>query len=152
MPQSAGIFVFKKSGNEYQFLLSHPGGPYYKNKSDGSWGIPKGIIEEDEDPFEAAKREFCEETGLDLPSEGYIQLPTVRYKNGKQLFSWAIRMDEINMNGFVSNTFDLEWPPKSGRFQTFAEIDALDFFNLTEAKQKIHPIQLPLIDFILGHS
>jgi predicted NUDIX family NTP pyrophosphohydrolase len=148
MPTSAGILVYKKLNEKFYFLLAHPGGPFYKNKDEGSWGIPKGLLEKDEQPFDAAKREFFEETNLELPHGDYITLPTVKYKNGKVLLSWAIRVDYLDLSNFKSNTFEARWSTQSTQLKTFDEIDALDFFELTIAQQKIHPVQLPLIDFI----
>lgn len=152
MPTSAGILVFKKVSEQHFFLLAHPGGPYYKNKSDGVWGIPKGLIEGQEEPLETAIREFEEETGLKLPASGFISLPPVKYKNGKNLLSWAIEVNELNITNFRSNEFEIEWPPKSGRIQKFNEIDQLIFCDLTEAKLKIHPVQLPLLHYVEEHT
>jgi predicted NUDIX family NTP pyrophosphohydrolase len=148
MPTSAGILVYKKMNNQFYFLLAHPGGPFYKNKDEGSWGIPKGLLEKEEAPFYAARREFFEETSLALPEGEFIPLPTVKYKNGKTLLSWAIQVDDLDLSGFKSNTFEARWSTQSTQLKTFDEIDALVFFELTIAQQKIHPVQLPLIDFI----
>lgn len=149
MPISAGILVYKKVGDQYHFLLSHPGGPYFKNKDEGNWGIPKGLIEESEYPLETARREFKEETNLDLPETGFFELPLVRYKNGKQLQSFGLKVDDLSLENFKSNTFQIFWPPKSKTLATFYELDALNFFDLAEARKKIHPVQLDLIEYIL---
>ena len=148
MPVSAGILVFKKEKDTLHFLLAHPGGPFYKNKDEGSWGIPKGLVEEGEEPLTTAKREFLEETNLKLDAEDFIALPTVKYKNGKVLQSWALEVKDLSLENFKSNTFEMKWSSKSTELATFDEIDLLSFFELTKAKQKIHLIQLPLIDFI----
>ena len=148
MPTSAGILVFKKEKNELYFLLAHPGGPFYKNKDEGAWGIPKGLIEKDEEPLTAAKREFLEETSLKLEGEKFIELPIVKYKNGKLLYSWAIEVKDLSLQNFKSNTFEMRRSSKSIELVTFDEIDQLSFFELTKAKEKIHPAQLPLIEHI----
>ncbi len=148
MPTSAGILVYRIKDNITEVLLAHPGGPYYKNKDIGVWGIPKGLVEDGESPIQTAIREFGEETGIFANFDDLAELPQVRYKNGKILKSWASRVDDLSLNDFKSNTFQIFWPPKSKILSTYMEIDALRFFELTEAREKIHPIQLPLIDFI----
>lgn len=148
MPISAGILVYKKIKNEFHFLLAHPGGPFYKNKDEGAWGIPKGLVEKDEQPIDTAKREFLEETNLVLPENTLIELPIVKYKNGKLLHSWAVEVDDMDLTHFKSNTFETKWSTKSTELKTFDEIDQLIFFELTIAKQKIHPVQLPLLETI----
>lgn len=152
MPISAGVLVYKKLSTQYSFLLAHPGGPYYKNKSDGVWGIPKGLMEGGEEPLETARREFEEETGITLPLNGFIELPEVKYKNGKKLLSWAIELNDLDISTFKSNVFEIEWPPKSGIMQKFNEIDQLIFFDLTEARRKIHPVQLPLLSYVENNT
>ncbi len=152
MPVSAGILVFKKVNDQLHFLLAHPGGPFYKKKDEGAWGIPKGLVEKEEDPLTTAKREFFEETNLKLEEGNFIELPIVKYKNGKTLYSWALEVEDLNIENFKSNTFELIWPPKSVTSATFDEIDQLDFFDLTKAKQKIHPVQLPLLEWIEEHA
>ena len=148
MPTSAGILVFKKENNHLWFLLAHPGGPFYKNKDEGAWGIPKGLIENEEEPFAAAKREFLEETNLELKGENFIELPIVKYKNGKVLHSWAIEVKDLSLENFKSNTFEMRWSSKNKELATFDEIDKLSFFELTKAKEKIHPVQIALIEYI----
>jgi len=140
--------VYKNEANKLYFLLAHPGGPYYKNKDEGSWGIPKGLLEEGEDPLHAAIREFKEETSLEIDTKELIELPTVRYKNGKTLLSWAARNNHLSLENFRSNSFQIIWPPKSNTLENFDEIDALNFFDYEVACKKIHPVQLPLIEFI----
>jgi len=148
MPTSAGILVYKKLNSQLYFLLAHPGGPFYKNKDTGAWGIPKGLVENEKEPFETAQREFLEETNLILPEYELVGLPIVKYKNGKILHSWAIEVDDLDLKNFKSNTFDMKWSTKSTELKTFDEIDQLFFFELTIAKEKIHPVQLPLIEQI----
>lgn len=149
MPVSAGILVFSMANKDIRFLLAHPGGPYYNNKDLGSWGIPKGLAEEGEtDLLKTAQREFWEETHLTLCSTDFIPLPVVKYKNGKTLHSWAVREDFLDTSLFVSNTFETEWPRKSGITEAYPEIDQLNFFYHEEACIKIHPVQLPLIQYL----
>lgn len=148
MPVSAGILVFKKVNNQLYFLLAHPGGPFYKKKDMGTWGIPKGLLEKDEEPLAAAKREFLEETNLVLEGNDFLELPVVKYKNGKTLYSWALEVKDLPLENFKSNTFEMKWSSKSEELATFEEIDQLIFFELTIAKEKIHPIQLPLVEWV----
>lgn len=148
MPVSAGILVFKKHDSKLYFLLAHPGGPFYKKKDLGLWGIPKGLVEQNEDPLQTAKREFFEETSLVLPEGALIELPKVKYKSGKLLHSWAIEVEDLDLTNFKSNTFEAKWSTQSTELKTFDEIDQLLFFELTIAKQKIHPVQLPLLQTI----
>lgn len=146
MPVSAGILVVSGSGPMRRFLLAHPGGPFYKNKDEGAWTIPKGLAEENEDLLQTAIREFEEETGIPLPPEAiYHLLSVVRYKNRKLLHSWAVILPELDLTGFSSNTVSLEWPPRSGQQATFPEIDRIAYFDLDTACRKVHPVQLPLI-------
>lgn len=148
MPTSAGILVYKNVDNKIYVLLAHPGGPYYKNKDEGVWGIPKGLVEDGENPMQTAIREFGEETGIFANFDNLVEMPQVRYKNGKILKSWASKVSDLPLDEFKSNTFQIFWPPKSKVLSTFFEIDQLIFFELSDARKKIHPIQLPLLDFI----
>ena len=127
-------------------LLAHPGGPFFQNKDEGAWSIPKGEIEPEEDLLEAAKREFEEETGL-KPKGPFIELTPVKQKRGKVVHAWAFEGD-CDPGAIVSNTFMLEWPPKSGRQGEFPEIDKAEFFDLDAARTKINPAQVSLIDEI----
>jgi predicted NUDIX family NTP pyrophosphohydrolase len=142
MKKSAGILAFKKDP-ELQVLLVHPGGPFYRNKDAGSWTIPKGEIDEHEDHLEAAKREFFEETGIMLNGQ-FMGLQPIKQKSGKQVFCWAIEQ-EINAGEIVSNFFELEWPPRSGKLQQFPEVDKAAWFTIEEAKTKILEAQIPLL-------
>jgi predicted NUDIX family NTP pyrophosphohydrolase len=140
MPQmSAGLLMYRKSGKLLEVFLVHPGGPFWARKDIGAWSIPKGIIAEGEDKLEAAKREFTEETSI-IPSEPFIDLGEIRQKSGKRVHAWA-----FERNGdppqITSNTFAIEWPPKSGRFNEFPEIDQGKFFPIPEAHQKINQHQ-----------
>lgn len=129
-----------------QVLLAHPGGPFFRNKDEGAWSIPKGEIEPDEDLLEAAQREFKEETGF-KPSGPFTALAPVRQKGGKIVHAWAFEGD-CDPDAFVGNTFTIEWPPKSGRQVEFPEIDKAEFFDLDVARTKINSAQVSLIDEI----
>ena len=145
--QSAGLLVHRGEGRHLEFLLVHPGGPFWKNKDDGGWTIPKGEIAEGEDPLEAAKREFKEELGFAI--EGQVQEWTPsKQKRGKIVLAWAVEAD-CDPTGFKSNTFQLEWPPRSGRMVEFPEIDKAQFFDFEAAKRKINAAQIPFLEQIL---
>jgi len=142
--QSAGILLFRKTNNILEIFLVHPGGPFFKNKDEGSWSIPKGEFSDDEEGLAAAKREFEEETGQAIDGE-FISLGTIRQKSGKNVYAWAIEGD-INHETIFSNTCEVEWPPRSGKKLTIPEIDRAAWFMVDEAKQKINPAQAELID------
>jgi predicted NUDIX family NTP pyrophosphohydrolase len=120
--------MYRTVGGDTQVLLAHPGGPFFKNKDEGAWSIPKGEIEPDEDYLEAAKREFAGETGI-TPTGSFIELTPVKQKGGKIVHAWAFDGD-CDPTKIVSNTFTMEWPPKSGRQTDFSEIDRAEFFDL----------------------
>ena len=144
MKKSAGILVYRIRNNSLQVFLVHPGGPFWKNKDAGTWSIPKGEFMDDEDPLEAAKREFAEETGLECHGD-FIELDPVKQKSGKLVFAWAIER-EIDPAIVRSNIFKLEWPPKSGKMQDFPEVDKGAWFDVIEAKQRIISAQEGFID------
>ncbi len=145
MPKrSAGILPFRKSKNELEVLLVHPGGPFWRNRDEGAWSLAKGEYDETEAPSAAARREFKEETGWDV-TEDMQALGEIRQAGGKYLVAFTIEA-AFDPEGFVSNSFDLEWPPRSGRFQSFPEIDRVAWFSLAEARRKILPSQEPLLD------
>jgi len=145
--QSAGILLFRKSDDVLQVFLVHPGGPFFKNKDLGSWTIPKGEFLDDEDALVAAKREFLEETGQ--PVEGnFIALNPVSLKSGKKVYAWAVEGD-IDHETIVSNLFEMEWPPKSGKKQSFPEIDKAAWFDIETAKLKINLGQVGLIESLV---
>lgn len=139
---SAGILAFRqRSGLEV--LLGHPGGPFWARKDDGAWTIPKGLVEAGDDLVAAARREFTEETGL-VAEGNMIELMPVAQKSGKLVHAFAVERD-FDLSQFASNTFALEWPPKSGRRQSFPEIDRIAYFALSTAQLKIIAYQLPLL-------
>ncbi len=147
MPKlSAGIIAYRGNTNgDFEVLLVHPGGPFFKNKDDGAWSIPKGEYAEGENGLLAAKREFTEETGNVLPDDGFIQLQPVKIKSGKVISAWAIKTDFIKP--FIqSNFFEMEWPPRSGKKQSFPEIDKAEWFTLEEARPKINAGQINIIE------
>ena len=146
--KSAGLLIFRARKSEKEVLLVHPGGPYWQNKDLGSWSIPKGEFEESEDPLAAAKRETHEEIGAVVTGE-FIPLSPVKQKSGKTIYAWAVKKD-IDLKNFTSNTFEMEWPPKSGRKEAFPEVDKAEWFNLQLAKVKIIPGQLPLLEELEG--
>lgn len=144
---SAGVLMYRKGKNEIEVFLVHPGGPFFMKKDAGAWSIPKGEIGEGEDPLGAAKREFEEETGC-RPEGSFLPLKSVKQKSGKIVLSWAVEGD-CDADSITSNTFSLEWPPKSGRTQEFPEVDRAAWFTIGEARQKINPAQAPLLDELL---
>lgn len=142
--QSAGILLYRPRVSEIEIFLVHPGGPFYKNKDLGSWTIPKGEFSDGEDALSAAQREFLEETGVDLTGDFHALQP-IKQKGGKLVFCWAVK-GTLDPQKIQSNSFSLEWPPRSGKFQHFPEIDKGEWFTEAEARQKILNAQLPLID------
>jgi predicted NUDIX family NTP pyrophosphohydrolase len=127
-----------------QVFLAHPGGPFWARKDGGAWTIPKGEIGDGEDPFEAAKREFAEETGLTLEGE-FAALTPIRQKAGKTVLAWAIEGD-CDADAIKSNPFSMEWPPKSGKLAEFPEVDRAGWFTIEEARAKILASQAPFLD------
>lgn len=141
---SAGILGYRTRAAVVEVLLVHPGGPFWKNKDDGAWSIPKGELEPGEDPLAAALREFTEETGAAAEAP-YHALGSVRLKSGKRVFAWSAHVD-IEVTRIVSSTFELEWPPRSGRVLQFPEVDRAEYFTLEMARRKLNPAQSKLID------
>lgn len=139
---SAGLLAFRRS-NGFEFLLAHPGGPFWRKKDDGAWTIPKGLAESDADPLSAAQREFTEETGFVATGE-MMPLKPVRQRSGKTVWAWAFEAD-FDLACFTSNLFEMEWPPRSGRVQSFPEIDRLGWFDDATALKKIIAYQKPLL-------
>ncbi len=143
--RSAGIALYRRTDSGLEVLLVHPGGPIWSRRDRGTWSIPKGEYEPGEDPLAAAKREFGEELGV-APAEGRLDdLGEVRQKSGKLVQAWALEGD-LDSGAIRSNTFELEWPPRSGRIQQFPEVDRAQWFTLAEAREKINPAQVPLLE------
>lgn len=150
MPQtSAGLLMYRWSDSILEVFLVHPGGPFWAKKDEGSWSIPKGLVNEDEDKLEAAKREFAEETSI-LPSGPWIDLGEIRLKSGKNVHGWAFE-GSFDSAQVKSNTFTLEWPPKSGQMKQFPEIDKGEFFSLTVAQLKINQNQAEFLKRLEQH-
>ncbi|WP_316758493.1 NUDIX domain-containing protein [Pedobacter aquatilis] len=143
MALSSGILVFRKAGEALEFFLVHPGGPFFVKKDVGFWTIPKGLVEEKEDLLVAAKREFLEETGFEVSGD-FIDLGFIVQKGGKRVHCFAVEFD-LDPSQLVSNTFDLEWPPRSGKLVSFAEVDRGDWFSYKKALIKINSAQASLI-------
>jgi predicted NUDIX family NTP pyrophosphohydrolase len=148
---SAGLLLYRRTDAGTEVLLGHMGGPFFARKDDGAWSIPKGLFEPDEEPFAAACREFAEEFGAPAPAlDTAIELGTVRQRNGKLVTAWAIESD-FDADAIVSNDFELEWPPRSGRLQVFPEIDRAAWVDLTTARRKMTAGQDALLDRLLEH-
>ena len=142
--QSAGLLLFRNADADRQVLLGHPGGPFWSKKDLGAWTIPKGLIGPGESPLAAAKREFAEETGH-YPNGELVSLGRAKQPGGKIVHVWAVREDwEVDQPR--SNTFEMEWPPKSGRRQTFPELDRASWFQISDARKKILKGQAVFID------
>jgi predicted NUDIX family NTP pyrophosphohydrolase len=146
MPKrSAGILVFRRKGAQLEVLLVHPGGPFWKNKEAGAWSIPKGEPQEGEALLSAAQRELREEIGLEAQGD-LKDLGTIQQKGGKTVHAWAFEVDPATAVVQVSNSFELEWPPRSGKMQTFPEIDRAEFFSLEEAQTRINQAQSAFLE------
>jgi len=146
--QSAGILLYRFRNQISEVLLVHPGGPFWAKKDNGAWSIPKGEIEDDENPFAAAKRETAEETGMNVEImnlSSFIELRPVKIKSGKIIFAWAIE-GNFDTNEIKSNSFEMEWPPKSGQIKQFPEADKAGWFSMEEAKIKINNGQVPILE------
>jgi predicted NUDIX family NTP pyrophosphohydrolase len=142
--QSAGLLLFRRRPIGVEVLLTHPGGPFWARKDEGAWSIPKGEFPDGEDPLAAARREFREETGIEAAGE-FLPLAPIRQAGGKLVLAWALESD-FDPAQLKSNTFSMEWPPKSGRQQQFPEVDRAAWFDLEMARQRILKSQQPLLD------
>jgi predicted NUDIX family NTP pyrophosphohydrolase len=142
---SAGILLHRRGDAGVEVLLVHPGGPFWARKDLGAWSIPKGELDEHEDPRACAAREFAEETGTQLPDGALEDLGSVKLKSGKVVVAFAVAGD-LDAATVVSNTFELEWPPRSGRTQTVPEIDRAEWFSLDAAREKLNPAQAAFVD------
>jgi predicted NUDIX family NTP pyrophosphohydrolase len=143
--KSAGILMYKHNGgDEILVLLVHPGGPYWRNKDAGAWSIPKGECDEGENAEAAARREFAEELGV-TPVGPLSSLGCIRQRGGKQVVAFAVP-GQFDVDRLLSNTFEMEWPPRSGRKQSFPEVDRASWFSLAEAREKINAGQCAFID------
>lgn len=143
MKQSAGLLLYRKINQQLEFFLVHPGGPYFAKKDAGFWTIPKGELEENEAPLNAAIREFEEEIGF-KPSGSFIELGAITQKGGKKVFCWALQAD-VDLENMKSNLFEMEWPPRSGKMKAFPEIDRAAWFSYEDAEKKINERQIPFL-------
>lgn len=150
--RSAGILLFRRSGKETEFLLVHPGGPFWARKDEGAWSIPKGQIEDEEEPRACAIRELEEELGTApaLDPTQLIELGAVRQRAGKVVEAWAAEA-AFDSTTLASNTFSIEWPPRSGGKQEFPEVDRAEWFDPEGARAKILPAQAEFLDRLLDH-
>jgi predicted NUDIX family NTP pyrophosphohydrolase len=147
--RSAGILLYRRTPAGLEVLLVHPGGPFWQRKDEGAWSIPKGEVAEGEDELERALREFEEETGTGLAPRELVQLGSIRQKGGKVVTAWAAEGD-LDPASVTSNTFELEWPPRSGTMRSFPEIDRAQWFSPEQARRKILPAQAELVDRLLS--
>lgn len=143
-PKSAGLLMYRIREGGLQVLIVHPGGPFWAKKDAGSWFVPKGQIEPGEEELAAAQREFQEETGI-VPAGPFLDLGEVTQKSGKRVRAWAFAGD-CDPAAIVSNTFSMEWPPKSGRMQAFPEIDRAAFVTASQAHEKLNPTEYEFVE------
>jgi predicted NUDIX family NTP pyrophosphohydrolase len=146
--RSAGILLFRRAGAAVEVLIVHPGGPLWARRDDGAWSIPKGEYEPGEEPLAAARREFEEETGGPAPDGEALALGEVQLKSGKRVIAWALEGD-IDATAIRSNTFAMQWPPRSGQIQEFPEVDRGDWFAPAGARVKLNPAQVEFVDRLL---
>ena len=147
---SAGLMMYTFNEKLLKIFLVHPGGPFFVKKDEGYWSIPKGLAEKGEDLFETARREFEEETGI-IPEGRFINLGFIIQKSGKKVYAWAFQVKDDSPIDITCNTFEMEWPPHSGKKQNFPEVDKGDFFNLENAIKKINPAQTEFIYRLKKH-
>jgi predicted NUDIX family NTP pyrophosphohydrolase len=145
---SAGLLMYRNRDGRLGVLLVHLGGPFWKNKDAGAWFIPKGEINTGEEELAAARREFQEETGL-TPAGEFLPLGNVKHKSGKKVVAWAFAGD-CDPTLIKSNTFEMEWPPKSGKMARFLEIDRADFFTVEAAREKMHAAEFEFVTRLVG--
>lgn len=145
MRVSAGLLMYRVKNEALEVFLAHPGGPLFRNKDDGHWTIPKGEPPQGETLLEAAIREFEEETGL-APRGPFTELGSIRQRGGKTVYAWAFEGEQEDPGPARSNSFELEWPPGSGRIQSYPEVDRTAFYSLDEAKRKLKETQWPFIE------
>ena len=144
---SAGILLYRLPATGPEVFLVHPGGPFWAKRDLGAWSVPKGEVDGDEDLLEAAKREFQEETGASVDGN-FIELAPLRQPSGKVVRAWAVEGD-IDASAIRSNTFSIEWPPRSGKSRAFPEVDRAGWFTLAEARDKLLPGQRPFLDELM---
>jgi predicted NUDIX family NTP pyrophosphohydrolase len=146
MPErSAGILLYRRGGNGLEVLLVHPGGPFFARRDAGAWSIPKGLYEANEEPLACARREFSEELGSPCPDGPALELGEVRQRNGKRVTAFAVEGD-LDAGAVTSNTFEIEWPPRSGRRESFPEVDRAGWFTVEQARAKLIAAQAAFLD------
>lgn len=150
MARSAGLLLFRLAGTKLEVLLVHPGGPFWAKKDEGAWSVPKGELDDREEPLAAAKREFEEELGT-VPDGDFVPLQPVRQAGGKIVLAWALEAD-FDVSTMKSNTFRMEWPPRSGKMQDFPEVDRADWFAVADARRKLLAGQISLLDELERHT
>lgn len=148
---SAGLLPFRRANGSIEVFLVHPGGPFWKNKDLGAWSLPKGEYERGEEPFAAALREFEEETGFHAGGAEFVPLGEIRQAGGKAIVAWAFERD-LDPSLARSNTFEMEWPPKSGKVQEFPEVDRAGWFSLAEARIKMLPGQVGFLERLVERA
>ncbi len=144
---SAGLVMYRRRDGELEVFLAHPGGPFFARKDAGHWTIPKGEIEPGEDYLSTARREFLEEVGIAIAADSrFLELGSIRQKGGKIVHAWGVERDVDDAAPSPSNTFEMEWPPGSGQWGRFPEVDRAQFFPIARARKKIKETQIPLLD------
>ena len=143
--RSAGLLVYRQRADQLEVLLVHPGGPFWVKRDEGAWSIPKGEFADGEDPLVAARREFQEELGVPAPIGPVRSIGSIRQAGGKIVDAWAVEGD-LDVKNIKSNTFELEWPPRSGLMHTFPEVDRAGWFDQQTARRKINASQATLLD------
>lgn len=146
--RSAGLLLYRRRGGDVEILIAHPGGPLWARKDDGAWTIPKGLLEPDEEPEATARREFAEEIGSPAPTGPVIELGDVTQASGKVVAAFAVEGD-IDTSTVVSNTFEMVWPPRSGKLQSFPEVDRAEWVDPETARVKLNPAQVAFVDRLL---
>lgn len=141
---SAGILMYRRHGGGIEVMIAHPGGPYWRNKHEGAWSVPKGEIDGGEDAMATAIREFAEETGHRVTADELIALGSIRQRSGKVVYAWAVEGD-LDPEELQSNPFSIEWPPRSGRMQEFPEVDAFAWASPDEAARLLNPAQVAFV-------
>jgi predicted NUDIX family NTP pyrophosphohydrolase len=143
--RSAGILLFRRTGAAVEVLIVHPGGPLWARRDDGAWSIPKGEYDSGQEALAAARREFEEEIGAPVPDGEALALGEVRLKSGKRVVAWALEGD-VDATAIRSNSFAMQWPPRSGRIQEFPEVDRGEWFTPASARVKLNPAQVEFVD------
>lgn len=149
MKTSAGILPYRFKSGAPEFLIAHPGGPFWAKKDEGAWSVVKGEVDEGEDLLAAARREFAEETGVELSGEDFVDLGEITQRAGKVVLAWGHEAD-IDAGAIVSNTIEIEWPPRSSRTIEIPEIDRAGWFSPSAARSKLNPAQVPFVDRLEG--